>query len=216
MPLRTWTLIPSVISSGLGSFVSAGSGVSLSSGSGVEIDELRGRRATASRVGRACRSRWAMTSPRRRRSDRPRSKPQRRRPRRSGARAGSIRRPNDRRALDREWSAVPYQRPMTHGPRSAGSRTVITVCPASTRPRASGRRAGVCRYIAQSLEPLDEDRVVRHRRRLLEQLVEHLVVACRRHLEALLDRLFLHAGVLPPGALEIEDLDVSFWVSSSM
>jgi hypothetical protein len=44
---------------------------------------------------------------------------------------------------------------------------------------------------------------------VLEQLVQDLVVAGRRHIEPLLDRLFLDPCVLPPGTLEVEDVDVS-------
>mgnify|MGYP001507065441 CR=1 FL=1 len=45
--------------------------------------------------------------------------------------------------------------------------------------------------------------------RVVEQAVEHLVVAGAAHPEQLLDRLLLRAVVLPPVALELEDLEVA-------
>ena len=57
-------------------------------------------------------------------------------------------------------------------------------------------------------QPLDQHGVVRERGRGVDQAVEHLVVPGRRHVEQLADRLLLGPGVLPPLALEVEDLAV--------
>src|SRR5438270_14002203 len=61
----------------------------------------------------------------------------------------------------------------------------------------------------QSPQPLDEHRVGGERGGSVDQRVEHLVVARRRHVEQFADRLLLGAGVLPPLALEREDLAVA-------
>lgn len=42
---------------------------------------------------------------------------------------------------------------------------------------------------------------------VLEKLIENLVVAGRRHREALFYSLLFDAGMLPPGTLEIQDVD---------
>jgi predicted ATPase/class 3 adenylate cyclase len=44
--------------------------------------------------------------------------------------------------------------------------------------------------------------------RVLQERVEQLVIASRRHVEALLDRALLDPGVLPPRPLEVEDVYV--------
>jgi len=58
---------------------------------------------------------------------------------------------------------------------------------------------------AQAAEPLDQHGVVRQCDLIADDAVEQLVVAGRRDVEPLTDRLFLRAGVLPPFALEVQD-----------
>ena len=60
----------------------------------------------------------------------------------------------------------------------------------------------------QPAQPLDQQRVLGERLRLVDQRVQHLVVAGRRHLELVPDRLLLGAGELPPLTLEGEDLRI--------
>src|SRR5258708_6254742 len=58
----------------------------------------------------------------------------------------------------------------------------------------------------EALEALHEDGVVGDGLRHVDDLVQELVVAGRRHVQALFDGTFLGPGVLPPEALELEDL----------
>ena len=62
---------------------------------------------------------------------------------------------------------------------------------------------------AQPSQPLHQDRVVFHRGRVLEELTQQVVVSGCGNIETLSDRLFLDAGMLPPRAFEVEDLDVA-------
>src|SRR4051795_9920787 len=55
----------------------------------------------------------------------------------------------------------------------------------------------------------DQERVLDERFGAVDQCVQHLVVAGRRHVEGLADSGLLGAGVLPPLALELEDLAVA-------
>nr|BFE67449.1 hypothetical protein GCM10020092_007500 [Actinoplanes digitatis] len=75
--------------------------------------------------------------------------------------------------------------------------------------RAGLAPAGAGPGRAQAAQPADEDRVVLQCRRVVQQGVEQLVVARGRQSERVPDRLFLGAGVLPPLALEREDLDLA-------
>src|SRR5690606_31530738 len=70
----------------------------------------------------------------------------------------------------------------------------------------AARRAGALPAGAQPPEPLDAQRAGGDRLWLVDEGVEHLVVAGGRHVEQLADRLFLGARVLPPLSLEREDL----------
>src|SRR5262249_47630048 len=76
---------------------------------------------------------------------------------------------------------------------------------ARVHPEAA-RRPSVLAAGAQPPQPLDQHRVGGHRGRLVDQGVEHLVVPGIGHVEQLADRLFLGARVLPPLALERENL----------
>src|SRR5260370_39984119 len=58
----------------------------------------------------------------------------------------------------------------------------------------------------EALEALDEDGVVGDGIRHVDDLVQELVVAGGRHVQGLLDGTLLGAGVLPPQALELEDV----------
>src|SRR5690349_4882740 len=62
---------------------------------------------------------------------------------------------------------------------------------------------------AEPAQPADQQRVGLEGLRPVDQRVEHLVVAGRGHVELLADRGLLGAGVLPPLALELEDLAVA-------
>src|SRR5699024_7745433 len=68
--------------------------------------------------------------------------------------------------------------------------------------------AGPLPGLTHAAEPLHQQRVMGQCLRLVDQRVEHLVVARRRHVELLADRLFLGTGELPPLALEGDDLGV--------
>src|SRR6476620_96775 len=63
---------------------------------------------------------------------------------------------------------------------------------------------------AEAAQATDQQRVRLEGLGTVDQRVEHLVVAGRRHVELLADRGLLGAGVLPPLALELEDLAVPF------
>src|SRR3954451_14687621 len=73
---------------------------------------------------------------------------------------------------------------------------------ASRRPRTLPLRA-------HPTEPTDQERVLDEGLGTVDEGVQHLVVAGRRHVERLADRGLLGAGVLPPLALELEDLAVA-------
>src|SRR5215218_3450846 len=62
---------------------------------------------------------------------------------------------------------------------------------------------------SQTSEPAHEQRVDLEGLGAVDERVEHLVVAGGRHVELLADRSLLGAGVLPPLALELEDLAVA-------
>src|SRR3954452_16979164 len=62
---------------------------------------------------------------------------------------------------------------------------------------------------AQPAQPPDQERVVGEGLGTVDEGVEDLVVARRGHVELLADGLLLGAGVLPPLALEVEDLTVA-------
>src|SRR3954451_16377487 len=70
----------------------------------------------------------------------------------------------------------------------------------------AARRAGALARLTHAPQPLHEHRVVGERLGPVDEGVEQLVVARRRHVEQLADRLLLGAGVLPPLALEGQDL----------
>src|SRR6478735_7621727 len=61
----------------------------------------------------------------------------------------------------------------------------------------------------QPAQPADEQRVGGERLGAVDEGVEDLVVARRRHVELLADGGLLGPGVLPPLALELEDLAVA-------
>src|SRR5690606_19480586 len=65
--------------------------------------------------------------------------------------------------------------------------------------RASGTHA---------TQALHEHGVVRERRLLIDQRIEHLVLLSGVHAEQLANRVFLGARVAPPLALEVEDLGI--------
>ena len=79
----------------------------------------------------------------------------------------------------------------------------------------------VCRDVEQSLafyaavfgelglQPPHHERVVLQSVRRLEQLLEHLVVARRRQVEAAADRDLFRAGLGPPRALEVENRPIA-------
>src|SRR5207344_2070554 len=88
------------------------------------------------------------------------------------------------------------------------SRTGVTGfggCGSGLQTEAAGR-TGPLAAGPQPAQALDEHRVVRQGGRVVDQGVEHLVVARRAHVEELLDRRLLGAGVLPPLPLEGDDL----------
>src|SRR5947209_12404816 len=58
----------------------------------------------------------------------------------------------------------------------------------------------------EALEALHQDGVVGDGVRHVDDLVQELVVAGGRHVQGFLDGTLLGAGVLPPEALELEDL----------
>src|SRR5665647_2166872 len=70
-------------------------------------------------------------------------------------------------------------------------------------------RTGTLTGRTKSAQTLDQHRVGRKGDRTVDQHVEHLVVPGGAHVEELADRLFLGAGVLPPLALEGDDLAVA-------
>jgi hypothetical protein len=72
--------------------------------------------------------------------------------------------------------------------------------PCGARPLARG---------AQAAQALDEHRVVGESRRVVDEPVEHLVVARRAHLEQVTDGGLLGARVFPPLPLEGEDLAIA-------
>src|SRR3954451_23734747 len=63
---------------------------------------------------------------------------------------------------------------------------------------------------AEPPQPADQQRVGLEGLRAVDERVEDLVVAGRGHVELLANRGLLGAGVLPPLALEVEDLAVAF------
>src|SRR5450759_3079069 len=85
-------------------------------------------------------------------------------------------------------------------PAGGGSSELDAQPPGRTRP-LKGR--------AKSAQTLDQHRVGRKSDGTVDQHVEHLVVPGGAHVEQLADRLFLGAGVLPPLALEGDDLAVA-------
>src|SRR6476620_2145118 len=62
---------------------------------------------------------------------------------------------------------------------------------------------------AQPAQAADQQRVGLEGLGTVDERVQHLVVARRGHVELLADRGLLGAGVLPPLALEVEDLAVA-------
>src|SRR4051812_38224927 len=58
-------------------------------------------------------------------------------------------------------------------------------------------------------EPTDQQRVLDEGLGTIDEGVQHLVVAGRRHVERLADRGLLGTGVLPPLTFELEDLAVA-------
>src|SRR3954453_18541461 len=71
-----------------------------------------------------------------------------------------------------------------------------------------------CRPLALATRPqpaqsLHQHRIGRERSRSVDECVEHLVVAGCGHVEKLTDGLFLRTSVLPPLALERQDLPVA-------
>src|SRR5262249_23749077 len=68
------------------------------------------------------------------------------------------------------------------------------------------RRAGLLAAGTEPSQPLHQHGVGGQRLGPVDQRVEHLVVARRRHREELLDGVFLHPGVLPPLAFERQDV----------
>src|SRR5918911_4208743 len=68
------------------------------------------------------------------------------------------------------------------------------------------RRAGALARLAHAPQPLHEHRVVSERLGAVDEGIEQLVVARRRHVEQLADGLLLGTGVLPPLALEGQHL----------
>src|SRR6478736_1462217 len=94
---------------------------------------------------------------------------------------------------------------------SADARRIVT---SAMREVNHGRAAGAARARplaarAHPAQALDEHRVGLEGLRAVEERVEHLVVARGAHVEELLDGLLLGAGVLPPLALERQDLEVA-------
>src|SRR5688500_7210744 len=89
-------------------------------------------------------------------------------------------------------SAKPY------GPLSV-DRQVDPKTLSRTEPLAGG---------AKPAQPLDQQRVVGEGLWLVDQRVEHLVVASSRHLKLVPDRLLFGPGELPPLPLEGQDLAV--------
>src|SRR3954471_4068607 len=84
--------------------------------------------------------------------------------------------------------------------------------PAGGGSDVDAEAAGRARPLAARAHPaqaLDQHRVGLEGRRAVEERVEHLVVAGRAHVEELLDGLLLRPGVLPPLALERQDLEVT-------
>jgi hypothetical protein len=94
--------------------------------------------------------------------------------------------------------------------RGAGSRppgpSLVAHAHLSARPAPSRSRPAAADERTQAPQALDQHRVVGERRLVVDHAVEQLVVARRRDVEALADGLLLRAGVLPPLALEVEDL----------
>src|SRR4249919_1447843 len=70
-------------------------------------------------------------------------------------------------------------------------------------------RAGALPLCPHPAQAADEQRVGDQGLGTVDEGVEHLVVAGRRHVERLADRGLLGAGVLPPLALELQDLAVA-------
>jgi hypothetical protein len=62
---------------------------------------------------------------------------------------------------------------------------------------------------AQAAQSLDQHGIGRERRRRVDERVENLVVARRRHVEQLANGLFLGASVLPPLTLERQYLTIA-------
>jgi hypothetical protein len=58
----------------------------------------------------------------------------------------------------------------------------------------------------QPAQPFDQHRVGRQRLGAVHQRIEHLVITGGRHREEVLDGIFFGAGVLPPLALERQDV----------
>src|SRR4051794_40769412 len=100
---------------------------------------------------------------------------------------------------------------------SASTATRATITPRTTRPAEANRSpreefgataleidaepAGRSLPLAggaQAPQPLDQHRIGGERLRRVDEGVQHLVIAGRRHVEQLADGLFLGTGVLPP------------------
>src|SRR5450631_1792152 len=70
-------------------------------------------------------------------------------------------------------------------------------------------RTGTLTSGTQAIQTFDQHRVGLQCGRVVDQGVEHLVVACGAHVEELADGLFLGTGIFPPLALERDDLAVA-------
>src|SRR3954468_17469412 len=87
--------------------------------------------------------------------------------------------------------------------------------PRSSRRRTSDLeaettgRAGPLALSPHPAQPTHQQRVVDQGLGTVDQSVQDLVVTGRRHVEGLADRGLLGTGVLPPLALELEDVAVS-------
>src|SRR6478735_10805940 len=70
-------------------------------------------------------------------------------------------------------------------------------------------RASLLPARPQATEPPDQQWILGQGCRVVDDLVEHLVVPGRRQAEHLLDRLLLGSGVLPPLTLEGQDVPIT-------
>src|ERR1700739_3339806 len=125
--------------------------------------------------------------------------------------------PSSRKMTPRNSTTITMARrgsPVESGTRSFIEPTVARKVREPAKPRGlsghlkaeAARRTRLLAARSQPAPPLHQHRVGGQRFLSIDQRVEHLVVARRRHREQLFDRVFLDPGVFPPLTFECQDV----------